>query len=56
MAWDYESMLDDKRCPICGHVGMLPNGGFDYECSECGYEGTFLDEDDEDDEDEEDDD
>jgi len=43
----YDEMLEDKKCPRCGTVGMLPNGGFDWECPECGCEGTFDDEEDE---------
>lgn len=41
----YDAMLEDMQCPNpdCGHVGMLPNGDFDWVCPECGCEGTFED-------------
>lgn len=40
----YDEMLEDTRCPKCGCVGMLPNGGFDWICPNCDYEGTLEDE------------
>ena len=40
----YDEILEDLECPVCHTVGMLPDGGLDYICSECGYEGC-LDED-----------
>lgn len=39
----YDDMLEDKVCPRCGHVGMVPDGGFDFYCPECDYEGSFED-------------
>lgn len=32
---------DDIVCPVCQHMGVLPNGGYDWICPECGYEGTL---------------
>ncbi len=43
----YDEMLEDQECPVCGTVGMLPNGGFDWVCPNCGHEGTFEMEEDE---------
>lgn len=34
---------DDIVCPICQHIGVLPDGGYDWICPECGYEGTLDD-------------
>lgn len=50
---DYESM----ECPVCGG-SLVPNGDFDVECVDCGYEGSLLgdEEDDEEEDDEEEDD
>lgn len=44
MSIDY----DDIECDRCGHVGVLPDGGFDWECPACGFEGSLLNEEDED--------
>ena len=33
---------DDIICPVCQHMGVLPNGGYDWICPECGYEGKYL--------------
>ena len=41
----YDEILEDTVCPVCGTVGMLPDGGYDWICPECGHEGT-LEEDD----------
>lgn len=42
---------DELECKFCGHIGMLPNEGFDVECPVCGQEYPLSDdEDDEDDE------
>ena len=38
-----EDILEDKECPICGHIGMESFGGYDYRCPECDYEGNLLD-------------
>ena len=35
---------DDIICPVCQHIGVLPDGGFDWVCPECGYEGSLNDE------------
>lgn len=35
---------DEYECDRCGHIGVLPDGGFDYICPECDYEGSMLDE------------
>ena len=32
---------DEYECDNCGKVGVIPDGGFDYICSSCGYEGTI---------------
>ena len=37
----YDEILEDKVCLMCGHTGMEADGGFDYFCPECGYEGTI---------------
>ena len=37
----YDEILEETSCQNCGCVGMLPNGGFDYGCPECGHEGTL---------------
>ena len=53
----YDEILEDMECPDCGHVGMDANGGFEYICPNCGYEGSleedFEDEDDDDEDDDE---
>ena len=28
---------DDIICPVCQHIGVLPDGGFDWIYPECGY-------------------
>lgn len=53
MHFDY----DEMECKVCGHIGLVPNGGYDTMCPECGYEDSLAEEpneelDDEDDEDE----
>ena len=40
----YDEILEDIECPICHTVGMLPDGGIDYICPECGHEGSLDDE------------
>lgn len=40
---------DDIICPVCQHMGVLPNGGYDWICQECGYEGSLYDSDEDDD-------
>ena len=42
---------DELECPHCQHLGLLPNGGFDVQCPNCGYEGSVAEEPDEDKED-----
>ena len=37
----FDSMLEDKKCPECGTVGMNSIGGWEYECPNCGNEGTL---------------
>ncbi len=27
---------DELECPFCGHIGVLPDGDFDFECPACG--------------------
>lgn len=39
----YDDILESMECPNCSHVGMEPNGGIDYICPECGYEGSLED-------------
>ena len=39
---------DELECPHCQHLGLLPNGGFDVQCPNCGYEGSVAEEPDED--------
>ena len=41
----YDAILEDYECPMCGHIGMESDGGYDFYCPECGYEGTLEDED-----------
>lgn len=48
----YDEILEDTACPQCHTVGMLPDGGLEYICPECGYEGS-LDESEEDEDEEE---
>jgi hypothetical protein len=35
---DYDSI----ECPSCNHVGVMPDGGFDYMCPMCGFEGSLC--------------
>lgn len=42
----FDDILEDTRCPRCGTVGMLPNGGFDWICPNCDYEGSVEDDED----------
>ena len=37
----YDAILEDMECPECGHVGMEANGGFEYICPNCDYEGSL---------------
>lgn len=37
---DYEEL----ECSNCGHVGLLPNGGFDTICPNCGFEDSLIEE------------
>ena len=34
---------DEIDCPMCGHIGMLPDGDLDVICPECGYEYSLMD-------------
>jgi len=43
---------DDIECPVCNRVGVDPDGGFDWECPVCGYEGSLVNEAEDEDEDE----
>ena len=36
---------DDLECRECGHIGMMPDGGFDVECPVCGAGYSLTDED-----------
>lgn len=38
---------DELECKFCGHIGLLPNGGFDVECPACDAEYSLSNEDDE---------
>lgn len=38
----YDEILEDQECLICGAVGMESDGGFDYVCPNCEYEGTLV--------------
>lgn len=42
---NYDDLIEDIECPECHTVGMLPDGGFDWICLNCGYEGGLEDED-----------
>lgn len=42
----YDEILESIECPVCHTTGMLPDGGIDYICPECGYEGSLEDEND----------
>lgn len=42
----YDEILEDTICPICKTQGMLPNGGFDWVCPTCGYEGSVIEDED----------
>lgn len=42
---DYEGLLEDTECHRCGNVGVEPDGGLDWVCPECGYKGSYDDED-----------
>lgn len=51
MRGDIENMAsmidyDEYECDNCGKVGVIPDGGFDYICSSCGYEGSLYDDED----------
>lgn len=37
---------DDIECPKCGRMGVFPNGGYDWVCPNCDYEGSFVEDDD----------
>ena len=39
----YDDILEDMVCPNCGHVGMDPDGGFEYTCPICDYSGSLSD-------------
>ena len=49
----YDDILEDMECPVCGHIGMLPNGTGWCMCPECDWEGPIPGWDDEDDDDDE---
>ena len=36
-----EARLEETECPHCHFCGMLLNGGYNYICPNCGYEGFF---------------
>lgn len=40
---------DEIVCDECGHVGVLPDGGFDWVCPVCGHEGSLEESDEYDD-------
>ncbi len=40
----FDEILEDKECPRCQHIGMDSDGGFDFVCPNCGYEGTLVEE------------
>lgn len=49
---------DEYECGRCGRSGVLPDGGFDYICPGCDFEGTLgepVDDEEEDNEDEDED-
>lgn len=37
---------DEMICPVCGHAGLLPAGGFDLDCPACGATVSLDDEED----------
>jgi len=39
---------DEMECKYCGHVGLLPNGGYDVECPSCDAEYSLIDDHEED--------
>ncbi len=39
----YDAIIEDTVCPNCLTIGMQPDGGFDWICPECGYEGSLED-------------
>lgn len=41
----YDEILEDTECPVCHTIGMLPDGGFDWICPNCGHEGSVSDDD-----------
>lgn len=42
---------DELECEYCGHIGLLPNGGYDVICPACDAEYSLIDDYEEDDED-----
>lgn len=38
---------DELQCKFCGHIGLIPDGGFDVMCPVCDAEYSLDDEDDE---------
>ena len=36
---------DELECKFCGHIGLLPNGGFDVECPACCAEYSLAEDD-----------
>ena len=37
----YDEMLEDTECPVCGHIGMVSDGSYEYECPNCGTRGSL---------------
>lgn len=37
----YDEILEQGRCPACGHEGVDADGTGYFSCSECGYEGSI---------------
>lgn len=44
---------DELECKYCGHLGLLPDGGYDVCCPSCGQEYSLDNSENESDEDEE---
>lgn len=41
----FDEVLEDMVCPLCGTRSIVPDGSFDYACSNpgCNYQGSLED-------------